>query len=467
MTTGATASYTEDRRREDESPEDLLALLIAGASTEPHRVGEIGIVPSGGATLGRGAGEGGLRITFVRQRPGRNEATPPLGGAGLSRDQIRVVLRADRLEVELTGRAPLTHLDTDVERCVLRVGDAITLRGQLTLVCVRRPVVLPRLAHFPEDAMGAFGEVDRFGTLGESPSAWATRDRVAFAAQSNGHALFFGESGTGKELAARAVHGLSARRAKTFIARNAATLPRGLIDAELFGSAKNYPNAGMQERLGLVGEADGGTFFLDEIAELPSELQSHLLRVLDADGEYQRLGDASPRRSNFVLLGATNREPDALKHDLLARFPVRVQLPALREHVDDLPLLVRHLMMRAAKKSPEIAERFLADVDGVIHPRVNHRLLCALLDYGYPSNVRELDSILWQAMAASPSDTLMGSPALFQSLRPTPEPTTELTAARIREELALHGNSMTQTARSLGLPSRYSLYRWMKKLGVD
>ncbi len=137
---------------------------------------------------------------------------------------------------------------------------------------------------------------------------WQMRERIAFAANAGKHVLLHGESGTGKELAARALHALSSRAGKPFVSRNAATLPSGLIDAELFGSARNYPNAGMPERAGLVGQADGGTLFLDEIAEIPAEQQAHLLRVLDADGEYQRLGEATTRRSDLVLVGATNRD---------------------------------------------------------------------------------------------------------------------------------------------------------------
>ena len=142
--------------------------------------------------------------------------------------------------------------------------------------------------------------------------------------------LLLGESGTGKELAARAVHQLSQRGRQQFVARNAATLPAGLIDAELFGNAKNYPNPGMPERRGLIGEADGGSLFLDEIGELPVELQAHLLRVLDGDGEYQRLGEGVARRSNFRLIAATNRDPSTLKHDLAARFTARIELPTSR-----------------------------------------------------------------------------------------------------------------------------------------
>ncbi len=466
MTSEATISLTDDvdDERRNASTE-ALALLIVGFDAEPQRIGEVAFV-STPAILGRGEGGPGPRATFVRQRPGKNDKTAPLGGAGLSRDQVRVAARGRRVDVELIGRAPMTHEHADVERCSLVIGDTVTLRGQLTLMCVLRPRILARLAHFPVEAVGAFGEADRFGMFGESPSTWLMRERIAFVAQSNGHGLLLGESGTGKELAAHAVHALSTRATRAFVARNAATLPPGLIDAELFGHAKNYPTSGMVERVGIIGEADGGTLFLDEIAELSTEMQSHLLRVLDADGEYQRLGEATPRRSRFVLIGATNRPTDDLKRDFLARFPLRMSTLPLREHLEDLPHIVRHLMIRAAKKSPEIAERFLTDVEGRAFPRVHPPLLRALLAHDYPSNIRELDSILWQAMATSPGTTLTASSELLATLS-APAPATSVTPEAVRTKLASNHGNMSRTARDLGLRSRYALYRLMKKLDVD
>src|SRR5262249_49824490 len=152
-----------------------------------------------------------------------------------------------------------------------------------------------------------------------------------------GHVLLVGPSGCGKELAAQAIHARSTRASRKLVSRNAATLPPGLIDAELFGNVANYPNAGMAERPGLIGEADGSTLFLDEIGELPETLQAHLLRVLDEGGEYQRLGDARRRKSDLRLVAATNRSIDELKPDLAARLPLRVALHGLDERPEDIP----------------------------------------------------------------------------------------------------------------------------------
>src|SRR5262249_66785 len=162
-----------------------------------------------------------------------------------------------------------------------------------------------------------------------TPLAWALRDTVAFAARAEGHVLVRGESGSGKELCATAIHRLSTRGERALVARNAATFPAGLVDAELFGNAKNHPNPGTAEREGegLVGEGDGGTLFLDEIGELPAALQAHLLRVLDRNGEYQRLGESRVRRADLRVVAATNRGVAELKHDFAARFTLAVEIP--------------------------------------------------------------------------------------------------------------------------------------------
>jgi transcriptional regulator with GAF, ATPase, and Fis domain len=159
----------------------------------------------------------------------------------------------------------------------------VNLDDQLVLLATMRPRA-PYLRATTAPPF-SFGAPDPHGVVGESPAIWRLREALAFVARRAEHVLVTGPSGVGKELIARAVHDLSARAKKAFVSRNAATLPSGIIDAELFGNAKNYPNAGMPERAGLVGDAHGGTLFLDEIGELSTELSSHLLRLLDG-GEY-------------------------------------------------------------------------------------------------------------------------------------------------------------------------------------
>ncbi len=457
----AGAALATDERAETES----LALVIAWCADEPARIGEVALFTSRGVmqTLGRGDGDGEARVRFYRQRPRRLAPTEPLVGLALSRKQLTVRTNAGSLAVERIGRCALSVNGVVTERATVIPGDTILLRGQLLLFCTRRVTSIPATTYFLEKTCGAFGEPDDAGILGESPAMWQMRERIAFAANAGKHVLLHGESGTGKELAARALHALSSRAGKPFVSRNAATLPSGLIDAELFGSARNYPNAGMPERAGLVGQADGGTLFLDEIAEIPAEQQAHLLRVLDADGEYQRLGEATTRRSDLVLVGATNRDVSALKHDVAARLTLRFELPPLDERREDIPLLVRHLLLLAARKSPQIGGRFLHEVaDGRLEPRVDPGLIEQLMVRDYETHIRELDALLWRAMAGSNGDTVLLTADLRQEARGRDA---EPTATEIRAALK-DGGSVPNAARALGLKSRYALYRLMKKNGI-
>ena len=451
---------------EDLPPAESLALVIAWCADEPARIGEVALFSQRGAaqTLGRGDGDGEPRVRFFRQRPGRLAPTEPLIGLPLSRSQLTVKPNGGNLGVERVGRCALFVNGSPVEKAVVVPGDTILLRGQLLLFCTRRVPSIPKTVYFLEKCFGDFGGPDAVGILGESPGIWQMRERIAFAANAGKHLLLHGESGTGKELAARAVHTLSSRSAKPFVSRNAATLPAGLIDAELFGNAKNYPNPGMAERAGLIGEADGGTLFLDEIAEVPVEQQAHLLRVLDSDGEYQRLGEATSRRSDLILVGATNRDLSALKHDVAARFTLRLELPTLDERREDIPLFVRHLLLLAAKKSPQIGERFLnKNADGRLDPRVDPALIEELLVRTYDTHVRELEAILWRAMAGSPGDTVLLTDELRQESRGRDaEPSVEQLRAALRS-----AGSVKNAARVLGLKSRYALYRLMKKHGIE
>ncbi len=456
---------------------DATVLVIAWSSDEPERVGEVAVLPDAGAplVLGRGAGAARdeRRVAFFRQRPGKLTECPPLESPAISRRQLRLHLARDRPRVERIGQCELEVNGVARDDATLCPGDVLTLRDELVLYCARRPALIPPARLFPRDNWGAFGEPDVLGILGESPAIWQLRETLGFAARAAGHTLLLGTSGSGKELAARALHQLSSRSGK-FVSRNAATLPSGLIDAELFGNARNYPNPGMLERPGLVGESSGGTLFLDEIGELSLELQAHLLRVLD-DGEYQRLGDVVARRADFRLVAATNRDPQLLKHDLLARFVGRVDLPRLLDRREDVPLLARHLMVRAAARSPELAGHFLArTASGYVYPRLDPRFVLGLLRRSYGANVRELDALLWRSMAASHAEVLEPPADLFEN--PPPEPSAErpapasarpaLTPDVIRASLARHEGRVADAARELGLASRYALYRLVKKHGI-
>jgi DNA-binding NtrC family response regulator len=483
----ATVSLASDPLAPEENDsKEAPVLVLAWSLEEPARVGEVAHAGALGQpfVLGRGDDGGADRIRFFRQRPQEKIEAPPLEGKALSRRQLILKRFAGGLEVENIGRCSLLVNGVPTEKAAVTPGDVLWLRGQLVLFCAARQGTLPAARYFPQSAWGPFGEPDATGILGESPATWRLRDQLAFAAKSGTHVLLRGDSGTGKELAARAIHRLSERSSKPLVCRNAATFPPGLIDAELFGNARNYPNPGTPERAGLIGQAHGGTLFLDEIGELPEDMQAHLLRVLDEGGEYQRLGEATPRRSDLRLVGATNRAPSSLKHDLLARLAGRIELAPIDRRREDIPLLVRHLVLRAAEKSPEIAGRFVvATQAGRTAVRVDGALVDGLLRKRFETNVRELDAVLWQAMAESPGDvvvrpaTLDDSPSEHSAAAkvtaradsaPAPRPPgREPSGEQIRAMIVRERGNVRKAAAALGLPSRYALYRLMRKHGID
>jgi two-component system nitrogen regulation response regulator GlnG/two-component system response regulator HydG len=310
--------------------------------------------------------------------------------------------------------------------------------------------------------------------LGEGLQPWLLRDALARAVASRTHILLLGPSGAGKELAARWIHHLATRahagQRKRLIACNAATLTGNLIDAELFGNAKNYPNAGMAERAGLVGEADGGVLFLDEIAELSEELQARLLRVLDS-GEYLRLGESQPRTAKFRLVGATNRPESSLKGDVLARFESRCQVSGLNERRSDIGLLIAHFLVEMAQQSPQFA-RFLEPATLGTRVRVAPALVTALTRHKYQFHVRELRRLLRIALANSDGDFVAFSKEVEEELvqsAPVDQPnksTNELSVQEIQDQLTVAAGNVTEAAKRLGLKNRFVLLRLMKKLGI-
>jgi transcriptional regulator with GAF, ATPase, and Fis domain len=431
--------------------------------------------------IGRGGArseDSAPRLELGRQRPGGLAAGGALESGGVSRIQLAVEPREDGIAVEQLARRPLKVAGDVVERAVVPFGATFEIDDQLLFYVTRRSVGGPAAA----DTSAPFGEADRHGLVGESPAAWALRASVEFAARAPAHVLVHGPSGTGKELVARAIHAASTRGGRAMVARNAATLPDGLIDAELFGNVKGYPNPGMAERNGLVGEADGSSLFLDEIGELPAGLQAHLLRLLDRDGEYQRLGDSRVRRADLRVIAATNRDPASLKHDLAARLVVRVEVPGLEARREDVPLLLRAILGTIARHEPGLVERFRLSGDASRVPRfrVAAALVDALVKHAYTTHVRELERIVWTAVAESKGDLVMLGPATLAALAPPAagadptaaasedrEETVDPGADAIRAALAEGKNSVTAAARTLGLRNRYVLYRLLKKHDID
>jgi two-component system nitrogen regulation response regulator GlnG/two-component system response regulator HydG len=460
----------EDVERAARAPREQVGLVVCWSREEPQRIGEIAFLERE-QILGRGGPrpeDGAPRVTLYRQRPQGLTLTEPIGSVRISRAQLRLRAAEGGAHVESIGRCVLLLNGKESSQGIAKPGDTLQLKNEMVLLVVKRAPEMPSLALSANAESFDFGGPDRHGLVGESPAMWRLRDVIAFAASSDEHALVSGESGTGKELVAGAIHDLSQRSARPLISRNAATVPEGLVDAELFGNVKNYPNPGTPEREGLVGQADGSTLFLDEIGELPVPLQAHLLRVIDRSGEYHRLGESRARRTDLRLVAATNRGVDALKHDFAARLTLRIEVPPLQKRREDIPLLVRHLLLQIAAENEPIARRFFEGPGAVPgQPRVSPELVDALLRRDYRTHTRELKRILWQAISESDGEQV----SLPEDVAPEPIPSAWEPEAPAREKieasLAKNAGNVTRTARELGFKDRYALYRAMKKLGMQ
>lgn len=441
------------------------ALVLVWSEKEPERVGELMFVDRHAAFFGRDSEAAEPRALLVRQGPAANQKTAPLRNPFLSRRHLKLKwVEDDAVSIECLGKRALLINDKEHTQALVRPGELVEVRGLYQFLCVLRPRRLPAA-----ETVHDFGLPDADGIVGESLACWTLRRQIAFAAARAAHVLITGPSGTGKELVARGIHRASTRRARELIARSAATLPSGLIDAELFGNIASYPNVGMPERPGLLGKADGSTLFLDEIGELAQELQAHLLRVLDA-GEYQRLGDAKPRVTDVRLVAATNRASSELKLDLAARFPLRIDVPGIGERVEDVPLLARQIVRRIAAEDPALAARFLTTGAGTTgEPRFSGELMRALLRHPYTTHVRELEALLWRSLQTSGADTLELTPALRPELREAaePRPLQSITLEEVRASLARHEGVKDKVWRELGLSSRHALHRLLKKWGLE
>jgi formate hydrogenlyase transcriptional activator len=236
--------------------------------------------------------------------------------------------------------------------------------------------------------------------VGRSPALTAVLDHVRAVGPTDASVLVTGETGTGKELVARAIHSVSRRKDKPLIKVNCAALPAGLVESELFGHEKGAFTGAINRRVGRFELADGGTIFLDEIGELPLEMQGKLLRVLQ-EGEIDRIGGKGPVEVDVRVIAATNRDlaqavrDKTFREDLYYRlnvFPIR--LPALRERREDIPLLASYFATR-------FAARLGKAMDGIA-PETTDRLTA----YAWPGNIRELENIMERAVILTPGQIL-------------------------------------------------------------
>ncbi|HXG04932.1 MAG TPA: sigma 54-interacting transcriptional regulator [Candidatus Binatia bacterium] len=252
--------------------------------------------------------------------------------------------------------------------------------------------------------------------IGQNPKMREVADLVARVAPAPTTVLIRGESGTGKELVARAIHKYSPLRDKPLLTVNCTALTPSLMESELFGHRRGAFTGAVTDKVGLFEKADGGTIFLDEIGDMPLEMQGKLLRVLQA-GEIKPVGDVVTRRVRVRVIAATNRDLEAamqrgeFREDLFYRFNAfTITLPPLRERVEDVPVLAYHFLRKAQAKVNKKVERISAEA------------LDLLKRYAWPGNLRELENIIERAvvLAAERSIEPEHLPLHLQEVRPLP-----------------------------------------------
>jgi formate hydrogenlyase transcriptional activator len=377
-----------------------------------------------------------------------------------SRNRILGVLLLARLQEQAFTQDEVDFLAQVANQVAIAVENALVY-GQIAMLTDQ----LTQEKLYLEDELRS--ELHFADIVGHSAALRRVLHQVETVAPTDATVLVTGETGTGKELIARAIHNLSQQRPHAFVKLNCAAIPTGLLESELFGHEKGAFTGAIAQRIGRFELANRGTIFLDEISEIPLEVQPKLLRVLQ-EREFERLGSARTLRTDARLIAATNRDLAALveaqqfRADLFYRvnvFPVYV--PALRERPDDIPLLVRHFVQQFTRRMHKTIETIPADT------------MQALIQYPWPGNIRELQNIIERAVILSPGPVLQ-VPLPDLQLRPTPArplaPDTLEAAERrhilaVLEETGWVLSGPNGAAVRLGL-KRSTLQFRMRKLGI-
>jgi formate hydrogenlyase transcriptional activator len=311
------------------------------------------------------------------------------------------------------------------------------------------------------DDPGAAQEYEEI--VGTSAALKRVMGQVEIVAPTDATVLVLGETGTGKELVARAIHKMSARRNRPFITLNCAAIPTGLLESELFGYERGAFTGALSQKIGRFERAHQGTLFLDEVGDIPLELQPKLLRALQ-EKEFERLGGTRTIPIDVRLLAATNRNLTQMMGDKLFRsdlyyrlkvFPITI--PPLREHPEDIPLLVRHFVQTYAAKMNKQIDKIPAET------------MQALVSWPWPGNVRELENFIERSVILSPSSNLRAPLAEIRADAvevPAGATLAEVERDHIIRVLRETNGVVSAAATRLGLP-RTTLNAMMRKLDVS
>jgi two-component system nitrogen regulation response regulator NtrX len=371
--------------------------------------------------------------------------------------------------IMMSGKAQLTDAVRAVKLGAFQFLEK-PLSPEAVLVTVRAALELNR-TRAENRALQA--ELGRRATLiGEGPAMQQVRALIDRVAPTEARVLITGESGTGKELVAAAIHAASRRRGRAFVTVNCAAIPRDLVESEMFGHERGAFTGATERRLGRFELAHGGTLFLDEVGDLSQEAQAKLLRTLET-GELQRIGAEATTRIDTRIVAATNRRLEDAVHngtfreDLFFRLNVfPIELPPLRERLEDIPALVAHLAERVRPGHPV---------------RFTEGALGLLAGYSWPGNIRELANLVERLTILS--GPVIEAPAVRQVLRDgassaalaapsavlgrsLTEALDEFERGLINAALAQAKGNMAEAARVLQT-DRANLYRRMRRLGVE
>jgi len=299
------------------------------------------------------------------------------------------------------------------------------------------------------------------GIIGRDHHMQLVFDLINDLADSDAPILIQGESGTGKELVAGAIHGESRRQGRPFVPVNCGAIPEGTLESELFGHEKGAFTGAIRAKKGRFELADGGTIFLDEVAELTPTTQVKLLRVLQ-NGVFERVGGEEQVKVDVRVISATNKDlrqlvaQNRFREDLFYRLcVVPIQLPPLRERRNDIPLLTEHFLRIACERQNRPT------------PTVSPQALSALMDYRWPGNVRELQNAIQYALVKSRGNTIeVGHLPIELTGQPDRKPVgvlrrpRKLTSESVRDALSKCGGNKVRAARLLGV-GRATLYRFL------
>jgi formate hydrogenlyase transcriptional activator len=307
--------------------------------------------------------------------------------------------------------------------------------------------------------------------VGSSEPLRKVLSQVSKVAPTDSTVLILGQTGTGKELIARAIHKRSRRAGRSFIGVNCGAIPTSLIASELFGHEKGAFTGATQRRLGRFEAANGGTIFLDEVGDLPPDIQIALLRVLQ-EREIERIGSDKPISVDVRVLAATHRDLDKLvsegkfRQDLLYRLNVvPITMPSLRERASDIPILVEYFIARFGRK---MGKKFHT---------IEKKTLKILQEYGWPGNVRELQNVIERAVTLSDSDTFAVDEAwLKREPSEVPHASLALNGVLLAHEKEVIEAALAQSrgrisgpagaATKLGVPDS-TLETKIQRLGID